>query len=109
MSQIYVKLTVIIKQEDDVWTAECSELGTATFGETFEEVRENIQEAVCLHLNTLEDASERERFFKKNNIKLFKHIPRQIDFNVKRQDYNTFIHPIFQPLNNPAYHTTYCQ
>ena len=58
------------KENDGRWTAVCTELGTATFGDTFEEAQEDLQEAVALHLNTLEDVGERRRFFKENNITL---------------------------------------
>lgn len=100
ISHMYIKLTCVFKQEENVWTAECTELGTATFGKTFEEAKESIQEAVCLHLNTLEEVGERDRFFKENNIKIVKHIPKKFDVSVDKKDYNTFIHPIFQPLDN---------
>ena len=71
-------LTIILRQEEGVWAAECKELGTATFGETFEEARENLKEAIEAHLNTLEDVGERERFFRENGIKVYKRIPKPI-------------------------------
>lgn len=74
----YIVLTVFFKQEEDVWTAKCQELGTATFGDTFEEARQNIEEAIQVHLSTLEDVGERERFFKENGIKIHQHRPRRI-------------------------------
>jgi len=35
-------------------------------------VKEHLKEAVLLHLNTLEELGERERFFKENDIKVYK-------------------------------------
>jgi hypothetical protein len=55
-----------------LWTAECKEVGTATFGETFEKAKANIKEAVDLHLNMLEDVRGMHGFAKeKRNIFLF--------------------------------------
>ena len=102
MSQVYIRLTVVFKQEEDVWTAECSELGTATFGNTFEEAHENIQEAVCLHLNTLEDVGEIEKFFRDNKIEVFTRKPRDINLSIPSQDYNAIFQHIVQPIHNPA-------
>jgi len=76
----YVALTIIFKREDDVWTAECKELGTATFGETFEEARDNLKEAVTLHLKTLEKVGERKRFFEERGIEVFVEQPKKMHF-----------------------------
>lgn len=65
----YVRLTTIFVQEEDGrWTAECKELGTATFGDTFEEAKKDLDEAIELHLNTLTEVGEIERFFRENGI-----------------------------------------
>ncbi len=61
-SKGYILLTVIFKREQDVWTAECKELSTSTFGDTFDEAEVAIKEAISLHLNTLEDVGECSRF-----------------------------------------------
>ena len=68
----FVLLTVIFYKEegDERWQAECRELGTASYGDTFEDTRERIAEAIELHLNTLEEVGERERFFKERKIKI---------------------------------------
>ncbi len=41
-------LTVIIEREDDGYVALCPEFDIASQGDTFEEARENIEEAVDL-------------------------------------------------------------
>jgi len=102
MSQKYIRLTVVFKQEEDVWTAECSELGTATFGESLEEAIKNIEEAVCLHLNTLEDIGEIEQFFQENNVEVFTRKPREIKPSIQSQDYNSIFQHIIQPIHSPA-------
>ena len=74
----YIILTTIIRQEENVWTAVCEELGTSTFGNTFEEAIENLHEAVELHLNTLEDVKECKRFLKENSIKIYRRRPKRV-------------------------------
>jgi len=69
-SKNYIILTAIFKREEDVWTAECKELGTATFGDTLEEAKESLREAVELHLNTLEDVGEYKRFLDERGIEI---------------------------------------
>jgi len=69
MKNFYIILTVIFQEEKDCWTAECRELGTASFGDTFEEARDNITDAIELHLDELEAVGECGRFLKENNIK----------------------------------------
>ncbi len=67
----YILLTVRFEREDNRWTAECLELGTASFGDTHEEAEETITEAIQLHLDGLEEHGERERFFRENNIAVY--------------------------------------
>lgn len=63
-----VKLTVFFMQDEDVWTAQCKELGTIAFGYTFEEAKQNIKEAIQVHLNILDEVGETERFSDARNI-----------------------------------------
>lgn len=67
----FVVLTIEYHREDGQWLARCLELGTSTFGDTFEEAEQAIREAILLHLNTLEDVGERQRFFREHNIKSY--------------------------------------
>lgn len=64
----YVVLTTRFQKEGKKWVAICEELGTSTFGRSLPEAEKRLEEAVFMHLNTLEDVDERERFFKENNI-----------------------------------------
>ena len=72
----YVILTLEFRKEGKRWVAHCAELGTSAFGRSLEEAKERLREAVLLHLNTLEDVGERERFLKEHKIKLYAHKPR---------------------------------
>jgi predicted RNase H-like HicB family nuclease len=67
----FIVLTVSFRQEGNKWLARCIELGTSMFGNTFEDAQEALKGAIDLHLNTLEDVHECERFFNENNIKVY--------------------------------------
>jgi len=43
-------LTAVVHKEDDLYVAQCPEVGTASQGETFEEAIKNLQEATELYL-----------------------------------------------------------
>ena len=73
----YVVLTLKFHKQNRRWTAYCEELGTATFGRSLPEADQRLKEAIFLHLNTLEDVGERERFFKEHNIRLYREKPRE--------------------------------
>ena len=47
-------LTIDLGRESEGWTGTCLELGTSTFGDTMEEVRTELQEAITLQLNEME-------------------------------------------------------
>lgn len=42
--------TAVVRKEDDLYVAECPEVGTASQGETIEEAVRNLQEATELYL-----------------------------------------------------------
>jgi predicted RNase H-like HicB family nuclease len=42
--------TAIVHKEDDLYVAQCPEIGTASQGETIEEAVKNLQEATELYL-----------------------------------------------------------
>ncbi len=67
----FVILTLLFRQEGKRWTGECLELGTATYGRTLKQVQAELAELVTLHLSSLEDAGEREHFFRRHNIRLY--------------------------------------
>ena len=47
-------LTFDLEREGEQWTGTCLEFGTSTFGDTLDEVRKELQEAVQLQLNEAE-------------------------------------------------------
>ncbi len=96
----YIILTVKFEKEGNRWTAECLELGTATFGRSINEAKEKISEAILVHLNILEDVGERERFFKEHNIRILKSKPkpRSIPPTHVPVDENILIQQRLQPV-----------
>ena len=94
----YIILTHTFQKEGRRWLARCEELGTSVFGRSLPEAEKILDEAVWLHLNTLEDIGERERFFREHNIH-FHNIKPTHDITVcvpLRQD--IFIHPHVQRI-----------
>ena len=73
----YVVLTLKFQKVGRRWTAYCEELGTATFGRSLPEADKRIKEALLLHLNTLEEVGERNRFFQEHNIELHHTKPKK--------------------------------
>jgi predicted RNase H-like HicB family nuclease len=95
----FVVLTVLFKQEENErWTAECRELGTAAYGKSLQEARHQIEEAIELHLETLEAIGERGRFFKEHGIATFASAPqRDISVNMP-VDSTVFVQPYVHHL-----------
>ena len=94
----YVVLTYQFQKEGRRWLARCEELGTSVFGRSLPEAERILDEATGLHLNTLEDIGERERFLKENNIPFHKVKPKN-DVTIcipLKQD--VFVHPHVQHI-----------
>lgn len=98
----YVVLSIRYQKEGNVWVGICDELGVSNFGDTFEEAKEATEESVMLKLYTLEKLGERDRFFKKYNIKIYSVIPKKLtiklDTTVLRQQYIKSINSIKEPV-----------
>lgn len=67
----FVILTLAFRQDGRRWTGECLELGTATYGRTLKQARDELNELVTLHLDALEDVGECERFFREHGIRFY--------------------------------------
>jgi predicted RNase H-like HicB family nuclease len=89
----YIVLTYKFQKVDRRWTALCDELGTAAFGRSLPEAEKRLDEAVELHLDTLEEVGELRRFFKENHIKFYTSKPHEdisISLPLKPE---IFVHP----------------
>jgi predicted RNase H-like HicB family nuclease len=98
MATGYIILTLKFKRENKRWTACCEELGTATYGRSLPEADKRLKEAVKLHIQTLEDVGERQRFFKENGIKFYTARPTErVDVCLPLND-DVFIEPHVQAV-----------
>ena len=98
----YVVLTLQFRKEGRRWAAYCEELSTATFGRSLTEAESRLKEAVVLHVNTLEDVGERERFFQECNIRFYHTKPtRNINISTRINE-GVFLQPYIQPIREPV-------
>ena len=67
-SQGIIILTSVVEQEGDQFVSICAELGTASCGDTIQEALDNLQEAIWVHLDALEETGERARVFRERGI-----------------------------------------
>lgn len=67
----YIIVTVRFSQEEGQWVGQCPELGTATCGDTWEEAKEAIEEAIELKVDTLSGLGELPRFLAEHGIPLY--------------------------------------
>jgi len=71
----YIIVTVRFFREKGQWVGQCLELGTATCGDTWEEVKEAIEEAIELKLGALAEVGELARFLAEHEIPLYPRKP----------------------------------
>lgn len=94
----YVVLTLKFQKQGKRWTAYCDELGTATFGRSLPEADQRLKEAVLLHINTLDDVGERDRFFREHNIVLHREKPQEDVTVCIPTNRDIFVEPLIQAL-----------
>ncbi len=80
----YVVLTGIIQREGRNWVATVQETGTAVQARSINDLMERLEEAVGLHLTTLEDMGELDRFLIDNGIAIYKARPKKPRLEVSR-------------------------
>ncbi len=96
----YIIVTGVCRKESRRWLAECPELGTATFGRSLSEAEARLKEAINLHLNTLEDVGETQRFFDENGITVHTEVPEAATVPIKAPlEPDTFVRPLQTPLH----------
>ncbi len=65
-------LTFDLEQEGNQWTATCLELGTSTFGDTINEAKNELQEAVILQLDEMERLGFIDDYLEENRVQVIK-------------------------------------
>lgn len=63
------KFIVIVHKEDDMYVAECPEIGTISQGTTFEESIDNLKEATELYLEEFPIENEKDYFIASIDVK----------------------------------------
>lgn len=98
----YIVLTNTFRKEGRRWLGRCEELGTSVFGRSLPEAEKVLDEAIGLHLNTLEDIGELERFINEHKIQFHRLEPKHdINICVPLQK-DVFVHPHIQRVPAPS-------
>ena len=101
----YVELTLQYEREGGKWVGTCLELGTSTYGNSLDRVRKDLETLVPEHLNLLEEAGERERFFEEHGIQFHHVIPEPREVQLPTISVDLLLKelaPIFQPRIFPV-------
>ena len=79
----YVFLTLIFEREGNKWVGTCEELSTSTYARTLKQCQSELKELVTEHLNLLEEAGERDKFFARWEIQVYPtSAPKEITFRL---------------------------
>ena len=70
MVQGVIILTGMVEAEGNQFVSTCRELGTSSCGDSVEEAFVNLEEAIEVHLNALEEVGERDRVFQEQGINI---------------------------------------
>ena len=97
----YVDLTLKYEYEEEQWVGVCLELSTSTFGDTLQEVQDDLTQLVVEHLNLLEDAGERERFFEEHDISYHRFKPDSVTVALPLQEQAGHSSALYQAQSLP--------
>jgi predicted RNase H-like HicB family nuclease len=67
----FLELTSVVWPEEDQWVSQCVELDVASSGSTPDEAQEQLMDALCAYLNTLEELGEREQVLEERGIEVY--------------------------------------
>ena len=90
----FIIVTGEFHKDNRRWTAECLELGTATFGRSLVQAEERLLEAIVTQLNTLEDVGEIKNFFSEHDIKIHTKVPKTYTILKAPTRTGTFVRPL---------------
>ena len=95
----HISLTLEFQKDGRRWVGVCHKLGTSTYSRSLPEAEKQLREAVCMHLNTLEELGERDRFFTENKIKIHAIKPKRDTIKVPSDiGENTYYRPFVQQI-----------
>jgi hypothetical protein len=89
----FVLLTLVFKKKRKNWVGKCLELGTATSSDSLAATRRELLELVALHLNAVEEAGERERYFAQRGITVRRKLPPDVSLTVNEDAEGEYSQP----------------
>ena len=96
----YVQFTLRFEREGSKWVGTCLDLGTSTYGRTLDQVHDALKKLVLEHLDLLEEAEERVRFFEEHGIKVHPTKPESHEISIPGPWADPSLEalgPLFQP------------
>jgi predicted RNase H-like HicB family nuclease len=69
---VVFSLTFALEKDGEQWTATCLELGTSTFGDTLDEAKKELQEAVILQLDEVERLGFSADYLEENPVPIIR-------------------------------------
>ncbi len=97
----FITLTLTVSREGKHFVSRCSELGTASCGDTFDEALENIKEATLEYLSTIDRLGERQRILDEKGIVIRKRRPSNVRGEYELHP-DAFIGPYITKVPLPA-------
>ena len=101
----YVELTLKFEREGRMWVGTCLELGTSTYARSFDRVQNDLRQLIGEHLDLLEEAGERERFFEEHEIRFSPGKPKPHEIRLPSIGADALLQdvvPLFQPRIFPV-------
>ncbi len=83
-SQLVVELTGVVWPEGTQWVSQCIEFDISSFGASPGDAIEELKDAVCSYLNTIEDLGERERVFEERGVPVYQQLPSTVQSRTPR-------------------------
>lgn len=73
----YITVTCVITKEDDQFSVVCTELDTASYGDSVEEALDNITEAIEVDLTALAERGQLRSFLRERGVKIMQGPPKR--------------------------------
>lgn len=83
-SGLMVELTGVVWPEGSQWVSQCVEIDVSSFGSSPEEAMDELKDALCSYLNTVEQLGERTKALKIRGVPVYKVLPTEFEFRVPR-------------------------
>ena len=101
----YVELTLKFEREGRMWVGTCLELGTSTYARSLDRVQHDLRQLIEEHLDLLEQAGERERFFEEHEVRFSPGKPKSHEIRLPSIGTDVLLQdvvPFFQPRIFPV-------